>query len=179
MEYTFSLENGTMSCYENGNRADLVIRVRNEGRGLLKAWIRGENGKIELGTLMPEQNELRLRRSIPIEKLKQAGCWPIQDGGVNLIHAFSRGGLPQGWREEEKPERLFSHDPILREAARKLKGCLYYVGQEGFHLAVPYGNRRPFGLIPIFCFAQIRTLAGKQYAVFSFNQEGAPRRQEK
>lgn len=179
MEHTFSLENGTMICRENGNRADLLIRVRNDGRGLFKAWIRGETGKLELGTLIPEQNELRLRRSVPLEKLKQAGCWPIKESGINLIHSFNTGGLPQGWREEETPVRLFAKDPILGEAAAKLKGCLLCVSEEGFHLAVPYGSRRPFGMIPIFCFARIRTLGGKAYTVFSFNGEGCPRRQEK
>lgn len=174
METIFSLENGTLSCHENGSRADIVIRVRNDGRGLFKAWIRGESGKLDLGTLIPEQNELRLRRSVPIENLKQVGCWPIIEAGLNLIHRFNTGGLPQGWREEGNPARLFPNDEILRESAEKLKGCLYCIRQDGFHLAVPYGTRRPFELIPIFCFAQIRTLGGKQYAVFPFDKQGSP-----
>ncbi|MDF2838904.1 MAG: hypothetical protein K0S60_607, partial [Evtepia sp.] len=112
MEEAFRLENGTLSCLENGNRVDFVIRVKNDGRGLYKAWIRGGTGKLELGTLVPEQNELRLRRSVPMEKLKQAGCWPIIEGGVTLIHSFSIGAIPQGWREEINPQRLFPQDPI-------------------------------------------------------------------
>jgi hypothetical protein len=114
-----------------------------------------------------------------MEKLKQAGCWPIIEGGVTLIHSFSIGAIPQGWREEINPQRLFPQDPILREAAGKLNGCLLCVTREGFSLAVPYGSRRPFAMMPVFCFARIRTLGGKSYAVFSFDEKGSPRGQEK
>lgn len=178
MEYTFRLENGTIKCWENGNRVDFFIRAQNDKSGLFKAWIAGETGKLELGTLLPEQNELRLRRSLPMEKLKQSGCWPIAEGGITLIHRFATGGLPKGWREETNPEHLFRKDPILREAAGKLKGCLIYTSKEGFSLAVPYGSRRPFEMLPVFCFARIRNLGGKMYAVFPFNAEGYPREQK-
>ena len=175
MEHTYWLENGKMICRENGNRLDILIRVQNNGRGLYKGWLQGESGKVELGTLMPEQNELRLRRSVPLDKLKHAGCWPVTEGGITLVHSFGTVGLPQGWKKEEDPVHLFPKDPVLREAAGKLKECLICVSQEGFSLAVPYGSKRPFGLIPVFCFARIRTLGGRQYAVFPFYEDGNPR----
>jgi len=178
VEYSFQLEQGKMVCTERGNRVEIVIRVRNEGRGLYKGWIRGDHGSLELGTLMPEHQELRLRRSISLEQLKLSGCWPIREGGTTLVHSFGNGMLPPGWQREENPRRLFPKDRILQEAAGRLKNCLVSFGQEGFSLAVPYGSARPFELIPVFCFARIRTFGGRQYAIFPFDEEGNPRRQE-
>lgn len=175
MEHNFQLEQGSMTCWEKGNQAEILIRVRNDGRGLYQGWIRGEKGKLQLGTLAPEQNELCLRRNLSMESLKRAGCWPIIDGGITLIHSFSNGAMPQGWRMEENPSRFFQKDPLLREAAGKLKHCMLHRNQEGFSLAVPFGRKMPFGMIPIFCFARVRTLGGKPYAVFLFDKDGCPR----
>jgi len=177
MEQRFQLEQGQMSCTEFGKHVEIVVQLKNDGRGLYQAWIRGASGKvIELGSLIPTQGQLLLRRSIQLEDLKKADCWPIREGGVTLRHRFGGQDMPQGWKREENPARLLAPDPVLRALAIELRGCLICQSREGFSLAVPYGSRRPFPLIPIFCFSRIRTLGNGQYVVFPFDSEGRPRR---
>ena len=41
-------------------------------------------------------------------------------------------------------------------------------------LAVPYDVGRPFPLTALFCFAHIRRIHGRSYAIFAFNGEERP-----
>ncbi len=174
MEY-FRLEGGEAAFRELGGRVELTITIQNDGRGLYRGWLKGAGGRIDLGALIPTQNRLGLRRSLPIGELRQKGCYPITEVGLTLAHAFGKSPLPQGWKEEPQPARLFPCDPILQKAAEGLSGCLLCRSGEGFSLAVPYHRKRPLGMTPIFCFGRVRTLGGDSYIVFPFDGEGVPR----
>lgn len=177
MEHQFPMEQGMMTCSDFGNRVELVMNIKNDRRGLYKGWIRGAGGQVlELGTLIPEGSCLMLRRCLQMDRLQQAGYWPISSCGVSLLHRFAGQDLSQGWKREEDPGRLIPHDPFLREEVSRCSGGLLCVSREGFSLAFPYSNKKPFPVEPLFCFARIRNLGEGQYAVFPFDKEGRPRR---
>lgn len=176
MDQSFSWNGGAMRCMDMGKRVEIAVDQQNDGHGLYKAWLRGSQGAtLTLGTLMPDQKRLLLRRSLLKVDLERAGCWPIAAGGVQLAHQFSNRSLPSGWRAEPEPVRLFPHDPSLCKAAEQLQGCLLCHSGEGFSLAVPYETRRAFPLPALFCFARLRRLGEGNYVVFPFDHEGNPR----
>lgn len=154
------------------------MTAENDGSGLYQGWVRGESGQmLTLGTLLPEEGRLLLRRNLPLEQLIRTGCWPIAACGLRLLHSFTGGHeLPKGWHKEAEPARLFPQDPFLCTQMKHLSGALLCNSREGFSLAFPYKAREPFPLVPLFCFARIRTLGNGQYITFPFDSEGKPRR---
>lgn len=168
---------GRLLVRDGGERAVLEVRRPEDGRGLYKAWICGQGGRMLLGTLMPEDGELRLRRELSVAELGRKGCWPIRGGECCLAFAFRQGegerDIPEGWAKEEQPARLFS-DPVLRHAAEQVETALRRDREGGFQLALPFDPGRPVGLSPVFCFAHLRRLAGRDYFIFQFNQSGIP-----
>lgn len=174
MEYRFPMEQGFMTCSDLGKRVEVVMNIKNDRRGLYKGWMKGSGEQVlELGTLIPEGDCLMLRRSLQLERLQQMGCWPISSCGVRLLHPFS--GQNQGWKREENPERLISHDSFLQEEVSRHSGALLCVSRDGFSLAFPYSGKKPFPIVPLFCFARIRNLGEGQYVVFPFDKEGRPK----
>lgn len=179
MERIFALKTGNVVCRETGNRIDVLIRIRNDGAGLYHGWLRGEGGCIQLGTLIPEGNDLVLHRYLELARLKASGCWPITGGGVTLTHSFSalqsasQSQLP-GWVREKNPGRFFQKDSILRDSAAAMEECLLRRKEKGFLLAIPFGTGRSFPLVPIFCFSRIRRMYGGWYVVFQFQDNGMP-----
>ena len=176
MERVFRLEKGTLAYREMGGKVEVYADILNDGRGLYKAWLKGNGGRVELGTLMPEGNRLRLRRVLFAEQLRRAGCWPIAAGGVMLAHSFQKpAALPPGWTVEKNPARHFPEDPVLQRTAAEGKECLHFSRKGGgFLLAVPFGEGRPLGLNPLFCLARVVKLGGRHWAVYRFTPEGQP-----
>ena len=77
MEQKFPMEQGWLLCRETGGRAELTMEVPGGSRGLYRGYVLGERGLMDLGTLLPEGNVLRLRRTFPVERLRSQGCWPV------------------------------------------------------------------------------------------------------
>lgn len=121
MEQKFPMEQGWLLCRETGGRAELTMEVPGGGRGLYRGYVLGERGLMDLGTLLPEGNVLRLRRTFSVERLRSQGCWPVTGGRVQMTYAFtgqSAAAPPRGWKELDHPETLFPQDPVLAQAAR-------------------------------------------------------------
>jgi len=176
MEHTLSFgRRGILRYRENGPKVELLMEAPNDGSGLYQGWIQGTGERLELGTLMPEQQILRLARSLPLDRLRKAHCWPVKEAGITLVHSFGVAGPPQAWHKEDDPARLFPKDSLLRESVAQLQNCLLCVSKEGFSLAVPFDRGAPFGLVSLFCFARIRQLGGRYHAVFPFHHDGRPR----
>lgn len=176
MNQHFTWEGGNMQVREHAGRVELQIEQQNEGRGLYKAWLRGAEGaSLSLGSLMPEQNRLLLRRTLARDELARLGCWPIAAAGATLSHRFTGAALPTGWQKEPQPQRLFPHDAVLQESLASLHSCLLCHSSEGFSIALPYAPRNAFPLPALFCFARLRQLGEGTYAVFPFDPEGQPR----
>lgn len=104
--------------------------------------------------------------------------------GRLLAYSESRSGIAppvhtewssSGMAGKKNPARLFYGDPILRDALAHVKYSLFYPLKAGFRLAFPYQRNAPFVLLPIFCFAKVRTLGGGEYIIFSFDEEGKPK----
>lgn len=66
------------------------------------------------------------------------------------------------------------HSPWLREQLHLVPGVLVREEQGRRELAVPYDVGRPFPLTALFCFAHIRRIHGRSYAIFAFNGEERP-----
>lgn len=145
MEQKFPMEQGWLLCRETGGRAELTMEVPGGSRGLYRGYVLGERGLMDLGTLLPEGNVLRLRRTFPVERLRSQGCWPVTGGRVQMTYAFTgqpAAAPPRGWKELDHPETLFPQDPVLAQAARAGgRGMLCRRQDETFCLAYPWDPR--------------------------------------
>lgn len=174
MEQRFPMENGQLTCRENGGRVEVVMEIRPPDKGLYHGYLVGLGGTWDLGTLMPEGGSLRLRRTLLAAQLRQKGCWPILGGQVRQTYSFEQTPF-QGWREVRDLANLFPADPILAQAASQgRRGLLQRHPEGGFSLAFPWDPRSPFPLVPIFCFAQVKALGGKAHIIFRVQENGAP-----
>ena len=177
MERWFSLAGGAgwLTVAETGDRAVCAAQLPADGKGLYKCWLLGPEGKALVGTFVPEGGELKLSRTLPVAKLKGCGAWPPT--GAEAVMAFSFAGrkppVPGGWRWEPSPGRLMG-EPLLARAAGE-EGALLRREAEGFSLAYPFDPGRPFPLTPLFCFARLERLEGRDYLVFPFRPVGCPR----
>ncbi len=142
-----------------------AVRCRLPGEGLWCAWAVGADGELRLGVLEPEREGAVIRRRFsrqamaPLGRLVRGELRPLEE----RAH----------WEEQERPERLFA-TPWLQEQLRGAAGVL--ARREGgvLFLALPYDPRRPFLLTALFCFAHIRTIGGRAYAVLAFDREEMP-----
>lgn len=178
MEQKFPMEQGWLLCRETGGRAELTMEVPGGSRGLYRGYVLGERGLMDLGTLLPEGNVLRLRRTFPVERLRSQGCWPVTGGRVQMTYAFtgparccSAPGL-----EGTGP----SGDPVSPGPGAgpggpgRGRGMLCRRQDETFCLAYPWDPRRPFPLTPAFCLARVKLLRGQPHVIFRFRPEGVP-----
>lgn len=162
---------GTLQVEQSGDRFILTAECRNNDFGLYKAYVNGGGSRRLLGTMVPEGNRLRLRRVLSGEEAQALG--PVLSGEAVLSYRFPAGeAQPAGWQPEPLPSRLFQ-DAILAEAARELTGALVREETESRLLALPFDGGA-FPLTPLFCFARIRYLAGRPYAVFRLGKTGMP-----
>lgn len=162
---------GTLTLRQDGPRVELSAERPADGLGLYKVWLHGEQGgKLLLGTLVPEGDSLRLRRTLSVGALERAGCWPRFWAEAPL--AFSFAGQDGGkWYCEQHPERMVT-DPVL---LRQLKGSmLCRKSGEGFQLAAPFRTDRPVMLSALFCLAQVQRWDGRLHLVWNFDPEGRP-----
>lgn len=180
MAERFSLAEGKgwLTVDTEGNRVVCSAQLAADGKGLYKCWLTGAGGKALLGTLIPEGEVLRLRRTLSVAELKGHGVWPPTGAEAVLAFSFSekKAGSPQGWHRENNPARLMG-EPLLARAAGEGR-ALFRQEAGGFCLAYHFRTDRPFPLTPLFCFARLERLEGEDYVVFSFRPSGCPRVEE-
>ena len=63
---------GTLLLREDGPRIRFEAVRPDDGQGLYKAWVLGEEGELLLGTLIPEGDGLRLTRTVSRSALERA-----------------------------------------------------------------------------------------------------------
>ena len=169
MEGRFPFPMGVLICREQGGRVTLHME-RRAGEGLYRGWLRGKTGRMDLGTLLPDGDRLCLRRT-------RLGCWPIMEAGVEMTYSFAQSppAPPEGWKWEECPGRLFGGDGTLREAAEAAGRCLLRRKEDGFCLAYPWNAKKPFPLVPAFCFGRMERVGERgAWVVFRFGEKGGP-----
>lgn len=162
---------GTLTVRQDGVRVHMEAERPSDGKGLYKVWLRGDQGgKLLLGTLVPEEDALRLRRTLSVGTLERAGCWPRFRAEAPLAFSFE---APSGgkWYCEQHPERLVS-DPVLK--AQMSGAMLCRKEAEGFALSAPFAADRPVRLPSLFCLAGVERREGKLYMVWHFNGKGEP-----
>ena len=147
-------------------RADMVCR-RDES-GLFRGYLVGAGGEVALGVLAPEAEGLCVGRILS-EGQRAALGEPLR-GEMRLSFPFR---AEEGWQRVEEPRRFFRRSDfgLGLEAA---EGALWRESRGLRLLALPFDNRRPFLLSALFCFARIREIGGKSYAVFAFDREENP-----
>jgi len=165
---------GSLQYREEGGKVTFEAVRPDDKRGLYKLRLYGRGRGLELGTLLPEQGVLRLRRIFSVDKLKSEGCWPVTDAEVVLAIPFGGGNTPPGWTREDTPARLLHADKLLARSAAELCHTLLRREDGFFQLAVPYGEGSPFALTPLFCLAKAERLGEKDYIVFYFREDGVP-----
>lgn len=161
---------GFLTMRQEGPRVHMEAERPEDGRGLYKVWLHGEQGgKLLLGTLIPEGGRLRLSRTLSVGTLERAGCWPRFRVAAPLAFAFQER---EGWYCEQQPERLVA-DPVLRG---QLKGSMLCKKEgEGFSLAAPFRSDCPVPMTALFCLAQVERWNGQPHLVWRFDGAGAPR----
>lgn len=174
MEWSFEDAQGAVTVRQEGERA-VCQAIRSKGGGLYKAWLRGAGeARFLLGTLIPEGGALRLRRVVEVATLRREGVWPPVGAETALSYAFTpETPPPSGWCVTDCPGRLLE-DRALAETLRNAHRGLVRRDLEGFFLALPWSQRRPFPIPALFCLARVEELAGKQWAVFRFSRQGRP-----
>ncbi len=175
MERRFSLAEGRgwLTVREEGSRAVCAAQLPDDSKGLYKCWLTGRGGKALLGTFVPQGGVLRLERTLSVGELERQGAWPPEGGQAVLAFSFDgRERAPAGWRREEQPGRLMG-EPLLAGSASG--PALIRREERGFLLAYPYRPDRPFPLTPLFCFARLERLEGRDYLCFPFRPGGCPR----
>ena len=109
-------------------------------------------------------------------------CCRLEPGTLARLYAVGKAGElrpvepPEGsgvWEPAPAPERLFRGD-FLRGELRGCRGVLTRKEGEIRYLALPFDCRRPFLLTSLFCFARVRPIGGKAYAVFAFDRAERP-----
>ena len=175
---TIAIKNGCLVCQVRGGRVELSLEVRPDRPGLYRAVLTGPRGRRDLGLLLPEGGCLRLRQTLSSAELEKSGCWPVTGAEGVLVHPFPGGtgpDLPTGWRRCPDPSALLRGDPALAGRAGETGGWIIRRGADGaFSLAAPWASDRPFPLIPVFCFAQVREMAGRRWVVYRFTGGGTP-----
>lgn len=177
MQRQIGLEGGgTLTVREDGARVHFSAVRTDDARGLYKVWLRGVNGRLLLGTLVPEGGELRLSRAMSRATLEREGCWPVAGGETVMAYPFGRGNTrgAGGWHWHEQPHKLLRDPPLVR-AARGWGAMYHRADAQGFALAARYSPGHEFPMIPIFCFARVERVCGHLCAVWEFDENGMPR----
>ncbi|WP_297212943.1 hypothetical protein [uncultured Flavonifractor sp.] len=179
MERRFSLLDGRgwLNVRESQGRAECCGELPDDKKGLYKGWLLGPEGRVLLGTFVPEEGVLRLTRTLGRAELERQGGWPPVGAEAALTYRVQRGApsrpAPPGWTWTAHPAQLLG-EPLLVRAAGK-GGALLRREEGGFTLAYPFRTDRPFPLTPLFCFARVTRLEGAYYAAFPFRAGGCPR----
>ena len=147
------------SLKEQGPRVVIEVWNNDKGDGLYKAYAVGAGGSFLLGTMLPENGTLCLRRTLTVDSLKRQGVWPVKGVECRMSHPFQGASLSIPWADE-----------ILRRSARRLSRHTVRRWGEGFTLIVPFDTRVPFPMTPLFCLSRVEN--GR--LIFSFREDGTP-----
>ena len=173
MEQQLVLEGGgSLRLQTDAVRARIEARS-GERAGVWKVQLRGERGgRYLLGTLAPEDGEMRLCRTVSLRELERAGCWPLSGGAVVEAYTEGRGTKEgEGWCRGADMTRLVE-EPTLR--GQIPRGMLMRPGEGGFSLAAPFRPELPFPIPALMCLARPQKWGEKIWLVWDFDSRGRP-----
>jgi len=142
-----------------------TVRCRLPQEGLWCVWLVGERGELRLG--MPEPNgdgagicrRFSGRMTAPLGRLLRAELRPVTAAAAEAWKPVTEGVL---------------HSPWLRQQLCTAGEVLFCRAGDCLQLAVPFDSNRPFPMPSLFCFARIRQIRGREYAIFAFDRENWP-----
>lgn len=143
-----------------------TARCRLPDQGLWCAWAVGDAGELRLGVLEPSGEEGMIRRRFSRQMTAPLGT--LVRGEVRPA-ASAVGG---DWEELRQPEEVF-HALWLRRCLQGQKCLLRRAGDLRL-VALPWDPGKPFALAPVFCFAALRRVQGRESAVVAFDREEKP-----
>lgn len=178
MEWTYPLDGGRgrMTVRRDGGRVEVRARIPDDGRGLYKVWLLGAGGELPLGTLLPEERELRLERRLDGLRLEAQGFWP--PSGALVRRTFTFGAQkkhpaqgPRGFARVH-PDQVLG-DPVLRASGGTGELWSKRAGAENL-LLVPVHPGKPFPLVPAFCLMRVVERDGAHWAALRLDERGWP-----
>ena len=157
---------GELTVTEEGLYTCFDCACRLPGEGIWCAWAVGADGQLRLGVLEPEGRRGRIRRrfsrqmTAPLGKLLRGEVRPAAEGAEDWAP------LDMG----KEPLRT----PWLQKALAGTAGVLTRREGERRWLAVPWDCGKPFPLVPMVCFASLRRIRARDYAVFLLHGQERP-----
>ena len=152
-------EEGLYTCFDCG--------CRRPGGGSGGAGAGGAGGRLRRGVLEPDGRQGTIRRrfshqmTAPLGKLLRGEVRPAAEKQVEEWEPF-------------RSEKAALRTPWLRQALAGTDGVLTRWVDGKRWLAVPWDCTRPFPLMPIICFASLRRIRDRDYAVFLLDGEEWP-----
>ena len=143
-----------------------TARCRLPDQALWCAWAVGDAGELRLGILEPTGGESVIRRRFSQRLTAPLG--KLIRGEVRPAASTAFGD----WEPLSRPEQEFQ-SPWLR---RCLGGQRAWFRREDTVrlVALPRDDGKPFALGPVFCFAALRRVQGKEAWVVAFDPEEEP-----
>ena len=160
---------GEVALTAQGGRIQAAVECRRDNTGLFRAYLLCERGEYPLGVLEPRGERMGLRRTVRAGELQALGA--VRRGEMRMSYGFSRS---DGWEALEDAAAFFRRDRQLACQAAGLSGALWRQEGKTRLLALPYAQETPFPLPSLFCFARIRTIRDRAYAVYCFDEEERP-----
>ena len=153
---------GTLSVSRDGLYVCFRGEYHTSAREVLRLCAVGEEGELRLGIPEPRNGVFCLKRRVPAREAEPLGRL--------LRGELRRREAEDGW--QKAPPDLFSGEELRRCL---LSGEALWRRRDAHRcLALPFDCRQPFPLAEMFCFARICTIAGRQYAVFAFDDREQP-----
>lgn len=158
---------GELTVVEEGLYRSFQAQCRRLGPEVFRLYAVGTAGRLRLGIPEPKGGLLLLCRKLSAREAAAAG--PLLRGELRPCGAED----DEVWQPVSNPEQLF-RNAFFKERLRGVQGALSRREDGVRCMALPYSERRPFPLVPLFCFARIRWIGGQMYAVFCFDQDENP-----
>ena len=160
---------GQVAVEIQGTRVQVFVSCQRDNSGLFRGYLLCEKGEYPLGVLEPRGERMELRRTLRAGELRALGA--IWRGDIRMSYAFAREST---WEPVKAAGEFFQRDPHLARGVEKIEGALWREERGQRQLALPYAPERPFPLVELFCFAQVRLIEGKSYVIYRFDREDHP-----
>lgn len=134
--------------------------------GLWCAWVIGEQGTLRLGVLEPTGGCFSIRRRYSDRLTAPLG--KVLHGEIRVV-----SNEETAWERVTEPNKQI-RALWLRNLIKGKRDVLMRTEAENTFLAFLYDPKKPFPVVPLFCFAEIRPIEGQLYAVFAFDQKNQP-----
>ena len=137
-----------------------------QGIGPVRLFAVGETGELQLGVMQPEDGCFVLRRNLTARESQAVGT---------LLRGELRQFMPVDgcWRPVGATETVF-RERALQMRLQELNGNMICRSGEQWFLALPFSTDGPFPLVDLFCFAHVRWMWQREYAVFCFGPGDRP-----